>query len=714
MAFGTPFTGPVNTRSMNLVCPGFLMIIILLVSSGMVCAKNKTDAELKDRYVINLYSSLQPFDAKDIQKIDVFKKYRLYVVKYITPDKTWHRLRLGFFRSGRSAEKTRKKILKYYPSAWVSIPSLNEQRTSSKKIIVPLGDIPKKLIKKPVVKSKQNKKKVGINSTKQDSRGNDKNLLALTRNAITAGEYSKAIQFTTMMLEQEGNKNNREAIEFLGLARERNGQLAHAKSEYEKYLQLYPGGEDAERVQQRLSGLITASVPIKRTPKSMVKKEKKKPLWRTLGGVSQYYYRDERTVDNENKTVDLSQIVSTLSVTSRKVTDKYEHRIEFYGDQAYDFLDKESDNRFTNLYYEVIHRLSRRHLRVGRQSHSSGGVLGRFDGINAGVEMTKDITFDATAGYLLDPEGLFNYKSNRKFLSANVDFDNIIERADFNLYLIRQYVDDVLDRYAVGSEIRYFEPSYNMFNLIDYDIFYKELNVFLLNNNWVFSDASTFFANIDFRKSPYLTTYNSIINQPVQTVEELSNLFVLDEIYQLTLDRTAEVKTLSVGGSQPLKNFLKGYGAYQLSADVTVTNTGSMPASGGVEKIEGTGNEYFLGAQLIGNGIFSRADVTILSLRRGVAQRYKDFTFSLNNRFPLSGRTWRINPIIQYNRRESSINSDVRDTTRLSLKVEYKPSRTMQLESRVGIENSHEKVLDQAISSETFFFYAGYRWDFKL
>jgi len=38
----------------------------------------------------------------------------------------------------------------------------------------------------------------------------------------------------------------------LGLARERSGQLAHAKAEYEEYLRRYPQGEAAERVAFRL------------------------------------------------------------------------------------------------------------------------------------------------------------------------------------------------------------------------------------------------------------------------------------------------------------------------------------------------------------------------------------------------------------------------------------------------------------------------------
>ena len=51
---------------------------------------------------------------------------------------------------------------------------------------------------------------------------------------------------------------SKEAQEYLGLARERNGQLAHAKAEYRIYLAKYPEGEDAQRVRQRLDALVTA------------------------------------------------------------------------------------------------------------------------------------------------------------------------------------------------------------------------------------------------------------------------------------------------------------------------------------------------------------------------------------------------------------------------------------------------------------------------
>ena len=47
-----------------------------------------------------------------------------------------------------------------------------------------------------------------------------------------------------------------EAQELLAIAREKNGQLAHAKAEYERYLALYSETEGAARVKQRLAALL--------------------------------------------------------------------------------------------------------------------------------------------------------------------------------------------------------------------------------------------------------------------------------------------------------------------------------------------------------------------------------------------------------------------------------------------------------------------------
>ena len=84
-------------------------------------------------------------------------------------------------------------------------------------------------------------------------------LMATGRRALTDGELDEAIRIFTKVNSLPDHANSAESKELLGVARERHGQLAHAKAEYEEYLKWYPGGEGAERVRQRLDALLSAN-----------------------------------------------------------------------------------------------------------------------------------------------------------------------------------------------------------------------------------------------------------------------------------------------------------------------------------------------------------------------------------------------------------------------------------------------------------------------
>src|SRR5438105_12934079 len=85
-----------------------------------------------------------------------------------------------------------------------------------------------------------------------------KRLMAAARTAMDRHEYPTAIALLTKLQRQPEFPDRARAQELLGLARERSGQLAHAKAEYEEYLRGYPHGEAAERVAFRLKLLRAA------------------------------------------------------------------------------------------------------------------------------------------------------------------------------------------------------------------------------------------------------------------------------------------------------------------------------------------------------------------------------------------------------------------------------------------------------------------------
>src|SRR6185369_7749396 len=87
-----------------------------------------------------------------------------------------------------------------------------------------------------------------------------KTMLNQVRSAMSSHDYNTAIRLLTKLQRQPEFPERAHAQELLGLARERAGQLAHAKAEYEEYLRRYPAGDAAERIAVRLRILRAASL----------------------------------------------------------------------------------------------------------------------------------------------------------------------------------------------------------------------------------------------------------------------------------------------------------------------------------------------------------------------------------------------------------------------------------------------------------------------
>lgn len=738
----------------------FISTLFLVFSLSTTVVYSATDSSTTKpvstgKYVINLISKKGKIDTSSLQNLEVFDNYRLYktVIKY--KKSQWNRLRLGFFASRDEALSVLEEVRKVYPRSWVTTVSETERSASASQAINlsspiqhknSLAVVPPALAKlesntspPPVatnvaptaamtalpatdkveqmpaqdvpVPATEEIKPVAI---KPDGK---LSIIEQARNAMTAQDYSRVVQLTTYLLNTPGATSKKEALELLGLARERKKQFAHAKAEYEKYLSLYPDGEDATRVRQRLSGLLTAYEPVQvaQQEKTKQKKAKKPAEWRHIGSLSQFYYRNQISDENDTNLVSNSLLISTLDTTSRLRSDDYNHRVQLTADNQYSFIDGESRSRFSNLYYEIVDRTVRNSFRIGRQSYDSSGVFGRFDGVVGGLEMGKLVTLGAAAGSIIDGDDIFQLDQHKKFVSGNFNIGTIANKWDFNVYAISQLVDDITDRKAIGTEIRYFEPSFNVFSLIDYDMYFNTLNTLIFNSNWVFPDTSTIFANVDIRKSPYISTSNALIGQPERSIAELLNIYSQEEIKQLAIDRTAQVQTYTFGGTLALNSIAKDYGEYRLSLDTTITNTSGTPESGTnpvVPATEATGNQYFLNTQLIGSSIFTRGDTSILFFRTGFSKDAQDYTFGLNSRFPLY-KVWRINPIIQYNNANNKRNNSTRTLTRMVLRVENRFQRNILFESELGLDYESNTDANGIVQkSDILFFHLGYRIDF--
>lgn len=85
--------------------------------------------------------------------------------------------------------------------------------------------------------------------------------LAKAKSALERNDATTAVENLNLLLNLPPTASYQEAQELMGSARERNGELAKARAEYELYLKLYPEGPGAARVRERLAAFPLPSLP---------------------------------------------------------------------------------------------------------------------------------------------------------------------------------------------------------------------------------------------------------------------------------------------------------------------------------------------------------------------------------------------------------------------------------------------------------------------
>ena len=360
--------------------------------------------------------------------------------------------------------------------------------------------------------------------------------------AMIDRNFRRAVQLYTKVLRNPDTVFRQDAQELLGLARHRNGQLAHAKAEYEKYLQLYPEGPGADRVRQRLSGLLTAAArPKDKLRPAKIPEAVGESAWdhQMFGSLSEFYNYNDTEFQDGTRTVNQSESLTSLDFNTRSRTDRYEIRTQFFGTYEADLRNNGSSDltRVNNLFVDLEDRKWGLMGRFGRQSQSSGGVLGRFDGGVISYDILPNFKINGVFGYPVVSSNDSAFDTDKHFYGTSVDLGTFWNSLDLNLFTINQEVDGITDRRSVGGEIRYFDPKRSLFSFVDYDISYGELNIFLINGGWTLPTKTRLTLVLDYRRSPILTTSNALIGQTVTDISGLLNTFTEDEIRQLQVQR---------------------------------------------------------------------------------------------------------------------------------------------------------------------------------
>ena len=559
----------------------------------------------------------------------------------------------------------------------------------------------------------------------------DRSLLTEARASLTAGDAGHAVVVLTQLLGHLSGPTSAAARELLGVARERNGDLTLARNEYQAYLELVPQGPNAERVRQRLAALIYKTTPhnvdvfAKPSRPGQKPRDPKAGVWSLNGSVATYYMVDksDQTFKDPVSGISTHQTDTNLNqvMTDADLTATYQNanvKVKFRATGSYtDDLRTNTPSFFqlnsiynrpgtlSNLYIEASTPGNGLYGRIGRQTLTTGGVLGRFDGATVAVKLTDILKLQVTAGAPVDSSHLVSFNTDKYFYSVALPIGRIAKAWDFDIYAAEQHAYGMLDRRAVGGEVRYMQPGSSAYAVVDYDIYFNQLNYAIFNTSIGFLKGGLFNFGLDYRHSPLLFSNDAVIGQQVTNLGQLRSFYTDAEIKQLALDRTAYSSTVNLGVSYPVTP------KTTVNSDLSISRMGGMPASGNVPAADPTRVEYYYSVQLVNQGVLKTGDTGIVGLRYANTTNSDRYFIDLSARYPFT-KDLRVNPSLSFGYRDNKLTAGDEVSVQSLLRATYVSFARIQLEPELGVDWMKDKSPSQTNYTLGYHGYFGIRKDF--
>lgn len=532
-------------------------------------------------------------------------------------------------------------------------------------------------------------------------------LMVQGRDALSTKNHEAAVEAFNKLLLLPPNDYSQDGQEWVGVARERAGQIDKAKTEYDLYLRLYQDGESANRVMQRLAGLsgqggariVTAA-----------EEKKKVARWMTFGGISSRYYYgyskidSTQTFNNAPETItqqltDQSMLITTEDVSGRYMSDEYDGRVVFRASNTKNFLsNKPSLNRVSSAYGEIKSRTQDYMLRVGRQSAIGGGVMGRFDGVYGTYGDAQDMKVNGVVGVMAD----YSQGAQPMFFGAGYDI------GAYSFYALNQSVDGVLDRRALGAEWRYFEGNQSAYAQVDFDTVFKDMTLAQLTGS-----TAVYGVNLNFllNHSKPLNTRNALYGAATSSISSLLNSMSASTLRDLAAARTTTTDMGQVGVSIPFKQ------KWQVGGDVRLSNTSGLSASGVANTLQGylaavpsRGLEKSVTANIVGSSLYLENDIWSVSTTVSTSGNVNGSSIYLANHTQYRSG-WAMDSSMQIYRQTDQLGGV---TTRWSPMVRgaYHIRDALTFDVDAGYDSTKNEGTQVVTKSSRIFGSAGIRWDF--
>ena len=684
-------------------------------------------ARAQERYALSLTTSPTPLRNLTLYRRQ-FPGWTVYQIRTLRNARDVYVVRIGFFHDNTKAAEALQRIKPHYPLARVdavTAPEFASARGAQQKGLhtpIVIAAAPAVVAAtKPATPAALRMQQIAaaritpvtISKGTPDVEKKAAALLGLAKEALTSRKNEEAISLLNNLLRLPQNSASREARELLGLAYERFGAVRRAREEYAIYLKLYPTGEDSERVRLRLANLDRPGVEEKTR---LAQRKRERPAVSLIyGGLSQTYYRGSSKVETKpfdllgnplNATTltatDQSALITSLDFTHRYRSERFDNRFVFRDTQTSNFLEGSKDvNRLNAVYYDFRDKQLDAGGRLGRQPGSAAGILLPFDGARINYGISSTVRLNLQAGNLVD----FYSPYEKKFTGFSVDLGPFAKHWSGTAYSIKQEVDGISDREAVGVEVRFFAPKSSYLFVADYDTSYSLLNTAMFQGTWTTANKVTYNLLLDHRKSPPIMTTNALVGETVTSIREMLLTLSEAEIRAIAIARTADVNMAQFGAAKPVSE------KWQLGGDVQLTNISATETINGVAGQPGTDNQYTYSVQMTGVGIFSKRDSLTFRASYIDAPTFEGNALSAFYR-SLLGPRWTMDLTMTQYSQEDNLGTKL-DRLSPTIRLGYKQKPNLTFEFEFGVENSTTKGTAGEDKTNRKFGSIGYRWDFN-
>jgi hypothetical protein len=407
-------------------------------------------------------------------------------------------------------------------------------------------------------------------------------LIAEARLIVESGvDLDRAVEPLNGILMLAPGEYTEEAQEMIGAVDERLKLYERAKSEYKLFLAMFPNSKSYTRIKERLIALEIAEplepvVPIAQRKPKLGKEQK------VDASIAEYYITGGNSINDQPLRTDQSTLISNIRAGATFKDDQYLLKLAYRQSRIDNFFNTSASRDLLTLGYVDFQDTFRdRGIKVGRQN-AAYGAIGRFDGVtaNVGLDDARRVIIVAGSPYI----GPTN--TTRQFIGGayEIIWD---DKWSSDVYYNYQTADQITERSAIGSTIRYVKGALSSMAAAEYDTLYNAVNSFTLQVNYQ-PDPYNIYLLADSRKSPMLFAERSLLlglnspsKLPYGSVGEAfgrSGMSASD-IYQFVNKSTATANAYVVGVGKQVNPMWNIGVDYQITNMTGATDTSFIPSA---------------------------------------------------------------------------------------------------------------------------------------